>query len=149
MKLTLQQYCAGRKDDSIRYPSWDSLVALTCDQVLVDVTEGSYQGDYWYLLRRGEDVTVGYGSCSGCDALEAVEGDFDAEYLLGLEVEQRIQWFPTPSACLAYLANKDWALEYNASVTFLDQARAVLLPLCGDDDLVRSWLTPVKWKVRQ
>lgn len=39
-------------------------------------TFGSYQGDHAVVLRDGQRVgwlVIGYGSCSGCDELEAVD----------------------------------------------------------------------------
>jgi hypothetical protein len=62
---------------------YDQIVALK-GEIVKDWTLGYYQGDYVYLLKNDDLyslVVVGYGSCSGCDALEGCENDEDFEYL--------------------------------------------------------------------
>lgn len=56
------------------YPSdsYDSMVA-SAGTIVKDWNIGDYQGDFVYLLKNEDKfgfVVVGYGSCSGCDALE-------------------------------------------------------------------------------
>ena len=57
------------------YPSYENLVASWGYEVLSFDTTGSYQGDHEALLRdaggRFGIAVIGYGSCSGCDSLEA------------------------------------------------------------------------------
>lgn len=56
------------------YPSWDGIVSSWPYEVVDFSTFGSYQGDHTVLLRDGDRwgwIVIGYGSCSGCDALEA------------------------------------------------------------------------------
>lgn len=57
--------------------SYDEIVA-TQGEVLGDWVVGSWQGDYVYLLKNDDRyafTVIGYGSCSGCDALEACSND--------------------------------------------------------------------------
>ncbi len=52
---------------------YDVIVASFGD-IMVAESYGDYQGDSMYMIRRGARfgmVRVGWGSCSGCDALEA------------------------------------------------------------------------------
>lgn len=54
---------------------YEELVGSWGHEVLSFDTIGSYQGDHLVLLRDGDRygiVVIGYGSCSGCDALQAV-----------------------------------------------------------------------------
>jgi hypothetical protein len=56
--------------------SYDLIVLSWGYQVILADACGSYHGDYVYLLGDGDRrgfLIVGYGSCSGCDALEAEE----------------------------------------------------------------------------
>lgn len=56
------------------YPSWEWLVESWGYQIDFQEVIGSYQGDFVFGLRDGDRygfVVIGYGSCSGCDALEA------------------------------------------------------------------------------
>jgi len=55
-------------------------------KILVQIDEGNYQGDSW-ILYDFEDGTYGYlcfgwGSCSGCDALQACRSYDDADNLI-------------------------------------------------------------------
>lgn len=61
------------------YPpmSYDEIVANQ-GEILKDWTIGDWQGDYVYLLKNGDKyafTVIGYGSCSGCDALEGCGND--------------------------------------------------------------------------
>lgn len=56
------------------YPSWYGIVGSWGYEVVDFSTFGSYQGDHAVLLSDGSRwgwLVIGYGSCSGCDALEA------------------------------------------------------------------------------
>lgn len=62
----------GREHRSITY---ETIVASWGYEVLAFTVTGSYQGDQEVLLRDGDRygfLMIGYGSCSGCDALEAI-----------------------------------------------------------------------------
>lgn len=67
-------------------PSYKDLFVIAGNDILLDETLGSYQGDYlFYLVNKftGKHgfVVVGYGSCSGCDALEACDTIKDLQSL--------------------------------------------------------------------
>lgn len=77
--------------------------------------EGEYQGDFymlgkdkggnWYFFQRG------YGSCSGCDALEAANNEGDMVELLE-KMEGEVKVFPTKAAMLEYARKFDWYDSY-------------------------------------
>lgn len=57
---------------------YDNLVRSWRYEVVAWLRTGEYQGDYWVILRKFSSrayrygfLVIGYGSCSGCDALEA------------------------------------------------------------------------------
>lgn len=55
---------------------------------------GDYQGDVVLLLKNGDDYgffTIGYGSCSGCDALEACNTR-EERVSLALDFKRNIKW---------------------------------------------------------
>jgi len=61
------------------YPpmSYSQIVA-TQGEVIKGWTVGDWQGDYVYLLKNGDKygfTVIGYGSCTGCDSLQACEND--------------------------------------------------------------------------
>lgn len=95
---------------------------------VLDISEtGSYQGDYEVLLRDANGrygITVfGYGSCSGCDELQATEpwndeGDWNGVVELRDKLAADITWFDTPEAAakwiddaLAENGNRWWAYD--------------------------------------
>ena len=54
-------------------PEWEDLVQDLGPKVVAMSERNDYQGDYFVLLRDGNDwgwLVIGYGSCSGCDELE-------------------------------------------------------------------------------
>lgn len=90
---------------SVEYYSYEEMVKNWGYEVLSMEQFGSYQpyqGDYAVLLKNGDQygwVTIGYGSCSGCDTLEYLsyggpEGDKrDKEYAEYSEtVRNKIRW---------------------------------------------------------
>jgi len=75
----------------IKVSGYGDMLAKVLDMELVNYEEvGSYQGEYFAVLRDKTDIVIyrgSYGSCSGCDWLES-EGDWDTEeieYLQALE----------------------------------------------------------------
>lgn len=71
---------AADYDGDTSSPSYGALVRAWGFEVIYWRTLGSYQGDFVVGLRDGRRVgivVIGYGSCSGCDALE---GAFDYTY---------------------------------------------------------------------
>jgi hypothetical protein len=67
-------------------PSYEDIVRSWPYEVLDFETFGSYQGDHLALLKNGDAiglVVFGYGSCSGCDKLEAItpwDDDEDSDW---------------------------------------------------------------------
>ena len=118
------------------YISYHSLLE-SCDVEVMDtLTLGSYQGDYLMIVRQGDRyglLTVGYGSCGGCDALEGAlddaefnsrrwadnddEGDAprgdNGQSLDSLRnsMYNSIIW-RSPSELALYLKDKDWQTEF-------------------------------------
>lgn len=69
---------------SVEY-SYNAMVKGWGFQVVMMEPFGSYQGDYAVLLKDRDRydrygwVTIGYGSCSGCDTMEALDADNDED----------------------------------------------------------------------
>lgn len=73
--------------------------------VVIDVANGNYQGDCLYLLRNGTQwgfLSVGYGSCSYCDALEGCASLSDVLSLRD-SIEQDAKWFETLEETKQYI----------------------------------------------
>lgn len=85
-----------------------------CGDVLLQVDQDAYQGDTWAIVGRGEErgyLCFGWGSCSGCDALQACESLEEVQQLAD-GIESSIHWEPNAEALLGWFATKDWDLTY-------------------------------------
>lgn len=93
------------------YPGYLELVESSGYEVLEFETTGSYQGDHEVLLADGERrgfLMIGYGSCSGCDALEAAYGytdspDWNRIVELAAGIRDDIHWADSAADLAAYL----------------------------------------------
>lgn len=75
-------------------PSYEEGLKSLGVEILEWVTFGTYQGDYAAILKEDDTlgfVVIGYGSCSGCDALEACNSNKEYRELLH-SVIQNIYW---------------------------------------------------------
>jgi hypothetical protein len=114
----------GGKD----YYSYSELVESFEVEVLVTVQDDNWQGDTRHLLRDGDRyglLTFGWGSCSGCDALEACRGVAEVTELRD-QLWSNVHWERDAGAMLVYIDGKDWALDYSYSPQFLAEVRGLL-----------------------
>lgn len=80
--------------------SYNKMVADWGYEVIEMKEFGSYQGDYAVVLRDGDKygwVTIGYGSCSGCDTMEYLDyggaDDPENEYIqFSDDTRSQIKW---------------------------------------------------------
>lgn len=80
--------------------------------IVVRVDDGYYQGDTRVLFRDGDRwglLLLGWGSCSGCDALQACSSYEELQELCE-RVEDQVQW-GTCEETIARLRSKDWEAE--------------------------------------
>lgn len=81
--------------DSVQYYlDYHGLLTASGLEVVEWEVTGSYQGDYVVLVRdnaRYGFVVIGYGSCTGCDALEGC-GGIDDVLTLCEQILQSIKW---------------------------------------------------------
>jgi hypothetical protein len=96
-------------------PSSYEPIVRALGEILVDVTDDDYQGDSRYLLKDGDRyglVTVGWGSCSGCDALQGCVNFADV-LALANEIEAAVKWFAGKAIALEYVNQHDWMGDYD------------------------------------
>lgn len=98
----------------------DEIVATFGCEVLINISDDDYQGSTFYLLREGKKYGIlicGFGSCSGCDELLAINDDIRLSNDFGELVEYRdrlynsIQW-RTRQEMKEYVLTKDFNLEW-------------------------------------
>ncbi len=78
-------------------------------EILVQVDDADYQGDSRLLYKNGDQYGIlvfGWGSCSGCDALQGCDHMSEIEELQR-SLYEGIHW-GTAEEILAYIDDKDW-----------------------------------------
>lgn len=97
-------------------------------EVLLEVSDNDYSGDSRLLYRDGGRIgylMFGWGSCSGCDALQACSSYEDAEGLRA-DLHRGIKWFDSPADALTWVCAHDWDLDVGSSGEFVEKAVALL-----------------------
>jgi hypothetical protein len=82
--------------------------------ILLRVDDEGYQGDSRLILRDGPRYGVlifGWGSCSGCDALQACQSMREIEELRE-KLNSDIKWFETRAETLSYFKTHRWEDDY-------------------------------------
>ncbi len=84
-------------------------------ETILRVDDRDYQGDSRLIFKDGDRrglLIFGWGSCSGCDALQACDSMKDIDDLRN-SLHGSIKWFDTAAECLAYFKTHDWAGDYS------------------------------------
>ena len=96
------------------YYHYDGLLESFGYEKLLQVDDNDYQGDSRLLYRDGDRygfLSFGWGSCSGCDALQACcdlkEVDELRQQLFG-----QIIWKDNKAEMRDFLANRDWEAQW-------------------------------------
>lgn len=104
---------SGEYDPSLS--SYDSMVGTFCDEIVCQMEVGDYQGDTFYILRKGEEygfLVAGWGSCSGCDALAGCD-TYDQLVSLRDDLERSTHWERDfVDMCLFLMKKKDWNADF-------------------------------------
>lgn len=106
--------------------SYDPLINYL-GTVAVLVRDRDYSGDTRILYHNENGMIgiliIGWGSCSGCDALKKCETTEEIEYLINT-IKNNVKWFSSAQEALSYVKNKDWIDEYSwhdtETKTFVD-----------------------------
>ncbi len=83
-------------------------------KVLLQVDDADYQGDTRVVLESEGKFGVlifGWGSCSGCDALQACGSHSDINSLIE-SLHNDITWFDSLEELKAWSAARDWELQW-------------------------------------
>lgn len=79
-------------------------------EVVVREDDDDYQGDTFVILKNEGKfgyLSFGWGSCSGCDALQACENIEEVQVLCN-ELESSIQWFDSENEVYEWFSSHDW-----------------------------------------
>jgi hypothetical protein len=113
------------------YYSYDELVTSQGAEIVLAESDHDYQGDTYYLLRQGNRygyLVVGWGSCSGCDALEGCSTFEDVRQLRDMLVQGI--WWGTAAAVADHITARtqanDWYITEETFRVFRDKALTML-----------------------
>lgn len=84
-------------------------------KVVIQVDDEDYQGDSRVLYRDGDKVgylQFGWGSCSGCDALQGCNDMTDLQALVN-ELEASVKWFDSIPEAYEFFKTHDWRGDYS------------------------------------
>jgi hypothetical protein len=134
----VKQLYPDQEDDPFYGPGDYQPLIGSFGEILLQVDDKDYQGDTRVILKRGDEyglLIFGWGSCSGCDALQACETYQDIEDLRA-RLESDIKWLPAKEL-LAYLETHDWEGDYSwnddgETKQFVEQATAMMRERAND-----------------
>lgn len=86
--------------------------------IILQCDEDNYQGDSYLVYEQNGKygyLTFGWGSCSGCDALQACLTIDEVQELIDT-LYHKIKWFDSLNELKDYFKTKNWALCYEWSI---------------------------------
>jgi len=98
-----------------KYPADYDPIIESFGEVLIKVDDDDYQGDSRVLLKDGNRFGVlifGFGSCSGCDRLQACNNFNEIDELIQ-EMYNDIHWFDSLEECKTWAEERDWELQHS------------------------------------
>lgn len=123
----IEQMSIGRRlyPDAFGGSPWQGPTDYTpiiehCGTVIERWDYDGYQGDTRVLLRnegRFGFLEIGWGSCSGCDALQGCHGWAELDELTK-EIAGSVTWFASKDEALLWFRERDWSGQYNLSPEF-------------------------------
>lgn len=84
-------------------------------EIIIRVDVDDYQGDSYLIYKDGDRygyLSFGWGSCSGCDALQGCCSIREVQELMD-KLYNDIIWFDSKVLLKEYFNTKDWSLEWS------------------------------------
>lgn len=82
--------------------------------ILIQVDDKDYQGDSRILFEKNGMygfLIFGWGSCSGCDALQGCRNISQVQELID-QLVHGVMWFGSLEQLQEYFKNKDWSFDW-------------------------------------
>lgn len=112
---SLYPECAKEEDEDLFFGASDyQPIINSFGEAIIQVDDSDCQGDTRVVLKKDDQyglLIFGWGSCSGCDALQGCSSLREIDELIeGLRNE--IKWFDSWDGLLKYVNEKDWELDW-------------------------------------
>lgn len=115
MKTAQELYPEYAKQEYFYGPSDYQPIIDSFGDIILQVDDSDYQGDSRVLYQDGDKIgylQFGWGSCSGCDALQACDSMQGIQSLIeGLRND--IKWFDDASLAIEFFEAHDWEGDYS------------------------------------
>jgi hypothetical protein len=104
-------------------------------EIILKVDDDEYQGDSRVIYKRGGKeyglLIFGWGSCSGCDALQSCDS-WEEVHDLAKSLEAKTQWFSL-DGIIEYFEKHDWEGDYSGhqdeTKQFIEEGKKLLKEL--------------------
>ena len=124
----------GERPSSCTVYDYDPILKSFGD-ILAREDEESYHGDSWVLYGDGPRIgylEFGWGSCSGCDALQACGFYEEVDELIG-RLRSSIRWFASRPEALEWFRTHDWAGDWSSGRQERDEFVRKAITLLSED----------------
>ena len=114
MKVDVRKLYEEEKDDLWFMVSDYQPMINAFGNVAVQVDDDSYQGDTFVLYDNDGRIGIlffGWGSCTGCDALQGCRNIDEVQELCD-DLQRDIRWFDSKAEALKWAQEKDWETEW-------------------------------------
>ncbi len=98
---------------------YEPMVTAFGQRTIVSEDDADYQGDSYRLLGDGDEpdqkyglLIFGWGSCSGCDALQQCDSVAELQDLAD-SIQDSIKWFCNKSDLRKYMEEHDWEGDWH------------------------------------
>ena len=132
MMKAIEEVFPDTHNDYFEFYDYGTMLNSFGYENILQVDDDDYQGDSRVLFRDGIRfgyLNFGWGSCSGCDSLQACSSYEELEDLR-TELHDSIKWYETSKEALDFFKNHDWEGDYNWSRVeqkeFINKAKQVL-----------------------
>ncbi len=130
MKTAIELYPQEKNDlwNTCIYESDYQPIVDAFGNIILQESDDDYQGSTWVLYQDNDKIgflRFGWGSCSGCDALQACRSIEEIQELMD-ELWQSIMWFDTKAEAYKFFVEHDWEGDWDSrleeSQRFVEQA---------------------------
>lgn len=118
---------------------YEPMVSAFGQRTLVLLDDNDYQGDSFRLIADGAEpderyglLTFGWGSCSGCDALQGCRSVEEVQELAD-SLHDGIKWFSDKEALKKYMLEHDWEGDWSWHSATCREFRRMVMEFLDSD----------------
>lgn len=120
---------------------YEPMIEAFGQRTICSVDVDDYQGDSFRLIADGDEpgqkyglLVFGWGSCSGCDALQACASVTELQELMD-HLQGQIQWFEDKESLRKYMTEHDWEGDWHWHRTDAHLFRAKVMDFLNSDSV--------------